>query len=474
MINEFRAAFQELLDAAVAQSPNFRSAMHEVFRLSSQVPQEERILALDALAPVMRQSEPVAGIAADLAVLAGALVEAGAPAGPAGVEVMRQLGDYGKAAGAFLMAWEETGGGTPPPPMEVTEAEEQRVAAYLNELARLATTGWWVSHRYGLAAKTVLNDTETRAALRSDPGTLQEMTYLEELTLIARQLAAEIQEYQEVHELLRMAAADSALVLDRASGRGFRVRFDGVADNFQLHTLLADALIGTEGRGVPGTRPHPSWVAASQDRDNDPQADIVTGAWDLVGGDGSWVGNEPTPADIPVIDGQRVLLLEAPSLPHSWRAGRRHPHIVGWLRVEEEISPDEAAGWWARLHPAGTVRHPLSPAPAEPTPAPANEPQAATPEPASFEEPNSPVEYSVPAPEGEPAAVEPEAPLAWEPPADNAQEVPAAAEEPSPAHDNRVDAESTESANDVPPGAGLLPPLPPGVSDSAGWAPAWK
>ncbi|GAA1996678.1 hypothetical protein GCM10009799_24490 [Nocardiopsis rhodophaea] len=461
MINEFRAAFQELLDTAVAQSPNFRSAMHEVFRLSSHVPQEERILALDALVPVMRQSEPVAGIAADLAVVAGALMDTGTPAGPAGVEVMRQLATYGQAAGAFLAAWQETGAGTPPPPMEVTEAEEQRVAPYLNELARLATTGWWVSHRYALAARTVLNDADTRAALRGDRAAPRDVGHLAELTRIARQLSAEIAEYEEVHALLRMAAADNALVLDRASGRGFRVRFDGVADNFQLHTLLADALVGPEGRGVPGTRPHPSWVAASQDRDSDPQAEIVTGRWDLVGGDGSWVGNETAPVDIPVVGGERVLVLEARSHPHSWRAGRRHPRVVGRLRVEDEIPAHEAADWWARLHPAGAVRHPLSPAPAEPAPAaPTQEPPAAEADPAIPAEPLAPVDCAAGAAEGEAAVAR--------------LDTAAATEAPAPVDDDRPEADAPEAPRELPPGAGLLPPLPPGVSDSAGWAPTWK
>ncbi|MBB6171774.1 hypothetical protein HNR23_001834 [Nocardiopsis mwathae] len=217
MINEFRVAFQRLLDASVAQSPEFRSAMHEVFRLSPQVPQEERVFALEALVPVMRECEPIAGIAADLAVLAGALVEADTPAGQAGIEVMRQLAHYGKAADVFLQAWEQTGGGSPPPPMEVTAAEEQRVAASLNELARVATTGWWVAHRYGLAAKAVLTDADTRAALCTVPAAPQETAFLEELTHIAGRLSTEIAEYGEVHGLLRALAPDSAAVPENAA-----------------------------------------------------------------------------------------------------------------------------------------------------------------------------------------------------------------------------------------------------------------
>lgn len=437
VIDEFRAAFQNVLDAAATQAPHFPAAVHEVFRLAPHVPAEERIIALDALAPVLRDSEPAAGIAADLAVLAGALVEAGAPAGQTGLEVLRQLGSYGKAAGAFLQAWQQTGGGTPPPPLEVTEAEEKRVTAVLEELAALATMGWWASERYGLAARTMLTDSYVRAAVRADAEALQE------LTRIAGELSAQLPEYAEVHELLRMSAADTVLVLDRASGRGFRVRFDGIADNSQLHTLLADALIGPEGREIPGTRPDPRWVAAARDTDVDPRADIVGGAWDLVGGDGTWVGNEQAPADIPLVEGERVLVLEGASLPHSWRAGRRHPHIIGRLEVQEEIDPEEAALWWAQAPAAGTVRHPVAPPPAN-----GPEPQAG-PETANTPEPG----------QGWDAFT---APTRSEP-----ETAGTAAHDTAPARPG-------DSHPDLPPGAGLLPPLPPGVSDSSAWGPNWK
>ncbi|OOC55995.1 MULTISPECIES: hypothetical protein [Nocardiopsis] len=355
MTEEFRAAFQRVLDTAANQAPDFPAAVHDVFRLSSQVPVEELATALEALAPVLSDTEPLAGIAADLAVLAGALVESGAPAGQVGLEVLRQLGSYGQAAAAFMHAWDKTGGGPPPSPNDVSEADEQRVEEVLGDNAPLATAGWWTSLRYGLAAKAMLGDPGMRAAVRADSSAL------EGLTQIVHALSTQLSEFVELNELLRMAEADTLLVMERASWRGFRVRFDGIGDNFQLHTLLADALIGKEGRMVPGTRPDPRWTAACLDAPADPLADVVRGEWDLVGGDGTWVGNEAYPGDIPVVDGERVLVLEPQSLTHSWRAGRRHPHITGSLEVVEELSHGEVAAWWSRIHPAGAVRHPMAP-----------------------------------------------------------------------------------------------------------------
>lgn len=356
MTDEFRAAFQRVLDTAASQAPGFPAAVHDVFRLSSQVSTDELAIAMEALAPVLGDSERVAGIAADLSVLAGALVESGAPAGEVGLEVLRQLGSYGQAAVAFMHAWDKTGGGPLPSPTEVSQPEERRVEEVLGENAPLATIGWWTSLRYGLAAKAMLGDSSVRAAVRADSSAL------DGLSQITHALSTQLTEFVEVHELLRMAETDTVLVLDRASWRGFRVRYDGIGDNFQLHTLLADALIGKEGRLLPGSRPDPRWTAACLNAPADPLADVVRGEWDLVGGDGAWVGNEGRPGDIPVVNGERVLVLEPQTLTHSWRAGRKHPQVPGSLELVEELPHDEAAAWWARIHPAGSVRHPLAPA----------------------------------------------------------------------------------------------------------------
>ncbi|MFB8765530.1 hypothetical protein [Nocardiopsis alba] len=542
MTEEFRAAFQRVLDTAAGQTPDFPEAVREAFRLSSHVPAEELETALEALAPVLGDCEPYPGVAADLSVLAGALVESGAPAGQVGLEVLRQVGSYGQAAVAFLHAWEKTGGGPLPAPSEVSEAEEKRVEEVLGENAPLATMGWWTVQRYGLAAKAMLSDAGVRSAVRADAGAMKG------LGQIVQALSTRLSEFGEISELLRMAEVSRVLVLDRASRRGFRVRFDGVGDNFQLHTLLADALIGKEGMRLPGSRPDPRWVAASLDAPVDPLADVVRGEWDLVGGDGTWVGNEACPGDIPEVNGERVLVLEPQSLLHSWRAGRRHPHINGEFTVLSELTPDEAASWWTRLHPAGAVRHPQAP-PIE------NDDAGTDPAPRHFGEaahfaevdpgPSS-VPFPALSPEADPsgpdaaALVEPgpssALPFAPDPePLDEEEdeEFPGAApwagapvtrideedlfpvpdagpfrdpdplggpiEPPSDLFDGRPEATTglfspapVENENPPPstttdertpenlvdegpaPGSRLLPPLPPGVSDSFTWAPHWK
>ena len=543
MTEEFRAAFQRVLDTAAAQANDFPEAVQEAFRLSSKVPPEELEAAMEALAPVLSDCEPYASVAADLSVLAGALVESGAPAGQTGLEVLRQVGGYGQAAAAFMHAWDKTGGGPLPAPSDVGDAQEKRVEEVLGDNAPAATIGWWTVQRYGLAAKAMLSDSGVRSAVRADGSALRG------LSQIIQALSTRLSEFGEVTELLRMAEVSRVLVLDRASWRGFRVRFDGVGDNFQLHTLLADALIGKEGLRLPGTRPDPRWVAASLDGTVDPLADVVRGEWDLVGGDGTWVGNEGYPGDIPQVDGERVLVLEPQSLLHSWRAGRRHPHIHGALTVLAELHPDETASWWARIHPAGSVRHPQAP-PIEhddtgahrrpprhfgvaahfaevdsgPLSAsfPSLDPEMDTPEPGlgegaeSFtefgsaadplfgslteaegveEEPDdfvvpahwtasSPLSdegsYPVPDPDlfrdpdplGGPVAP---APDLFDPPAfDGLFEHTEQHTEQGEREEEEEERQEEDRRDEPTPGSGLLPPLPPGVSDSTTWAPRWK
>ncbi|GAA1996811.1 hypothetical protein GCM10009799_24720 [Nocardiopsis rhodophaea] len=344
VIDEFRAAFQELIDASVATDPQpFPAAAHKVYTLVPHVPEEERELALEALAPLLSGGHALPGVAADLSLIAGAMVESGAAPGTTGVEVVRLLRLMGKGAAVFLSAWDRTGGGPPPDPDTVTAEAEERVATDLAEAAPTATVCWWTIRRHGLAAKTMLGSSAVRAAIRSDPALHAE------LVAISNQLSAALWEFDEVRALLRMAETTSVLVLDRASGRGFRILFDGIGDNFQLHALLADALIGPEGRGLPGERPDPRWTASYRSSAPDPEARIVRGWWNLTSADGSWIWNDGVPADIPAVDGERIVVLDAQPFARTWSAGRRHPQVPAWLEVDEELTSDETALWWRRV-----------------------------------------------------------------------------------------------------------------------------
>jgi hypothetical protein len=167
-------------------------------------------------------------------------------------------------------------------------------------------------------------------------------------------------------DMLRVLDDERLVVLHPGERKGFEVRVSGIADNFQLHTLLADALIGDPHEGwLSGQKPDPRVVAAARDAETDPQSRLpAEGAFNLLnwpalqpdgtlpagqGNAGWWVWNEGTPADIRPFEGVRVVLLGPPPYPRSWNAGRRFPSMPGELTVEHVLAPDVVSDWLARI-----------------------------------------------------------------------------------------------------------------------------
>ncbi|SEM54881.1 hypothetical protein [Streptacidiphilus jiangxiensis] len=144
------------------------------------------------------------------------------------------------------------------------------------------------------------------------------------------------------------------VVLHRASGAGFELRIGGIGDNFQLHTLLAHVLIG--GGHLPGQAPDPRVVALSLDAPFDPGADLgglhATGPFNLVAPDGSWIWNEGNPADIPVVDGRRLLVLDPPPYQRGWNVGRFFPMMTASIGLTRVLPPEEAQAWFRHVAPA--------------------------------------------------------------------------------------------------------------------------
>jgi hypothetical protein len=157
-------------------------------------------------------------------------------------------------------------------------------------------------------------------------------------------------------QLLQVLDDEPLLVLHPRQQRGYRVRITGIADNFQLHTLLAAALLGDPQKGwLMGKRPDPRVVLAARDQPVDPGAKVAEGAFNLwtwqglqpdgtlpEGMEGSdfWVWNEGIPADIPPFEGVRTVLLGPQPYPRSWNAGRCFDGLHADLRVEEQLTSE--------------------------------------------------------------------------------------------------------------------------------------
>ncbi len=145
--------------------------------------------------------------------------------------------------------------------------------------------------------------------------------------------------------LLLVLDDEGLIVLHRLTGRGYRVTISGIGDNFQLHTLLAANLIGDELRGmIPGQPPTPEEVAAASDGDPAP-ASGIKGNFNLVDAYGKWIWNEGRPADIPRLEGTRVVVIDPPPYERMWNAGRAYPLMHPTVIVDEILPVAEAARW---------------------------------------------------------------------------------------------------------------------------------
>lgn len=155
---------------------------------------------------------------------------------------------------------------------------------------------------------------------------------------------------------------EEILVLHPDEKRGYRIRISGVADNFQLHLLLADALIGDPAAGwLAGKSPDPRVVAAM--RDQILESDLIAeGVFNLLQytaleSDGSlpaedsahWIWNEGLPADIESFEGTRVILLQSPTYQRTWNANRLFSGMVGELTVLEQLTQAETESLLKRI-----------------------------------------------------------------------------------------------------------------------------
>ena len=242
---------------------------------------------------------------------------------------------------------------------------DDAIERYGDEVAKTMpaeTVAWGALDLFASAAIAVLaRSPAARRQARGRPELLKRARAVADLHERAKFLA----------EILRVLDDEILLVLHPESGRGWKVRVAGISDNFQLHTLLADALIGDPEKSLlAGRRPDPRVAAAARDGAVDPSAALAEGAFDLMswqalrpdrtlaaGQEGSahWIRNEGVPDDIEKFEGVRVVLLGAPPYHRTWDAGRRFEDMPASLTVVEALTPAAADGLLGRIAAAPRV-----------------------------------------------------------------------------------------------------------------------
>lgn len=267
-----------------------------------------------------------------VAVLVGACVERGADAERCAPGVLAGLRAALEGAVAFAEAWEASGGGAFPVP------DGGEPGAEVVERAGFeAAVGWWTLRQWEKAAVALLNHRAVRGGAEDRGGLLRLLGTVE-------RASGEV--FKSLAHALLVLDDEPLVALHRSSGTGYALRFSGIGDNFQLHTLIADALVG--GGHVEGHAPSPHEVAVC--RETPGQVDTV-GSFDLAAPGGGRIRDEGTPFDIPVVDGVRLLVLDEPSCRRSWSAGRFFPGMRGDVILERALEPEETERWFAHVSP---------------------------------------------------------------------------------------------------------------------------
>ncbi|MGS2616914.1 hypothetical protein ACVCAH_20665 [Micromonospora sp. LZ34] len=313
-----------------------------------QAAQEASPAELDEVLPRCVALLPELGTSAggQFAVLCGALVELGARPDPLVRAVADGLLDALTEAERFRVAWERVRPDDELPEPGDPAALEPAVAAMTaagddEDAALRAALGWLSAGSWAMPTTTLLQHSTT---LR------QAFPHRTRLRELGSGLADVRGDLDCMLGLLRLLDAERLLVLHRGTGRGWWVTVDGVGDNFQLHTLLAGAL-AAPGR-IEGLTVDPAWVAVATDAPPERFGGMVTGSFNLVDGHGEWIWNEGLPADIPLLDGVRVIVLDPPSYTRSWENIRRYPTLSASLTVDAELGAADAAAWLAKVGPA--------------------------------------------------------------------------------------------------------------------------
>jgi hypothetical protein len=153
------------------------------------------------------------------------------------------------------------------------------------------------------------------------------------------------------------------VALEPDTGIGIAGRMSGVVDNFQLNVLLMDALPWTGKRRISRT----ALAVASGDGPQQSKETVVA-TWELysyavLDPDGrlpdepdpeTLIWDEGMPADIPVVDGHRVIVLRPAPAERSWRAQRMFASLRASL-TREVLDEAAVAGWLARVGAAAAT-----------------------------------------------------------------------------------------------------------------------
>lgn len=310
-------------------------AYQELGSRAREADRPELTAAVATLAPFL--TEVRLGDGAIVANVAGDLLHLGADPTDVLPVLVDRIADALERAATFPTEWEKATGEPVPPDPEDRE-RIQDVAALLTDAdARAACEAWYSAGDWVPALLVPLQNKEIRVAL----------PHRERLIAAATATADTIDPARWLLGLSLVLDDATLLVLHPDSAGAYTVTISGIGDLSQLHTLLADALLGTH---LPGNPPDPTEVAAATNGNPQPPNGI-RGQFTLTDAQGNPLPPESRPSDLPLVWNTRVLLLTTPPIPPHWTTGRVYPLMHPTLTVDAVLPAPEAATWLTHCSP---------------------------------------------------------------------------------------------------------------------------
>ena len=339
-----RAAADETVDGTTVHG-----ATQALMEASVRCSPAERDALLDTLRELLDQHGPVTG---SVAMLVGALLEEGG-------DVSRVEGWFVETLPGLLGACTdararlpELGGGAIEP-----DRLDELLGALAESDPRLFGSWQTFTHFWAPFIVVLGCSAGARAALSDQRD-------------VALGLGDELEGAHWIGRMLCVVDDEPFVAIDPVARRGYVGTFGGVADNFQLYTLLADALIGDAEDGwLEGTRPAPEVARCARGEGPQNVEASASGAWNLY----AWqafaydptlsdpasiphelsVWGEGIPTDIPTLDGHRVIGLGPSAYARTWQAGRMFVTLRSSLTVTGQLDEAGLERWFARIASEG-------------------------------------------------------------------------------------------------------------------------
>jgi hypothetical protein len=195
---------------------------------------------------------------------------------------------------------------------------------------------------------------EFRQALRASPEVVEGVAALRPHSSEANFVA----------QVLALTDGVELIVLAPQDGKGFRFALEAVNNNFHLFTLLQAAL--TLGEHLPGDPPEPELLGLATGEAPQPTVRVDHALWHFYSWRGlqpdgtlaatdfrTWLAGDASPADIPQLDGTRIVVIGPTVLGRrSWSSNEFaciHDALRSRAELVEGLSDGEVGKWAERI-----------------------------------------------------------------------------------------------------------------------------